>query len=450
MLALAIVQMALPWFNALIGTQLILSYSSIAFWLYAMAFILVTSLLAGSYPAFYLSSFKPVSIFKKQFKKSQSVLSPRKVLVVLQFTFAVILIISTLVIRQQVVYVQDRDKGYNNNNLVKVNFEGDIDKHYAQIKQELLSQGIATSVTKNMNGLVSGGAHTWGLRWANENPADTNTTITLFSSDEGLVATAGINLIAGRDIDINKYPADSSAVLLNETAVKLMGFKNPIGATIRQPFNNNASLHVIGVVKDFIAGSPYDAVPPTVIQGPGAWFTAMHIKLNPAHTSEENLAKAEAIFKKYNPAYPFDYQFVDAEYARNFENEQRTKTLAGLFAFLAIFISCLGLFGLSAYVAESRVKEIGVRKVLGASVVSITKLLSADFVMLVAVSVLIAVPVAWYAMDKWLQGYTFRISIGWGVFVLASLVALVIALATVSFQSVKAALANPVKSLRTE
>ena len=385
-MALLIVQLALPSFNTLIGIQLSLPYNSLYFWLCALMFIVITSLLAGSYPAFYLSSFNPISIFKKQFKKANAIISPRKVLVVLQFTFAIILIISTIVIRNQVVYAQDRDKGYSNKNLIEVDFIGDIDKNYSLVKQDLMDAGIASSVTKTMSGIIQGGAHTWGLRWQNEVPKDTNTTITLYSADAGLIRTAGMQLITGRDIDINKYPADSFSVLLNETSVKLMGFKNPLGQIINSPFAK-IDWHVVGVVKDYIAGSPYEEIPPIVIEGPGAWFTAMHIKFNPENSTANNLAKAEQIFKRYNPAYPFDYKFVDQQYAAQFDNEQRTKTMAGLFAGLAIFISCLGLFGLSAYVAESRVKEIGVRKVLGASVTSIAKLLSLDFVKLVIVSI---------------------------------------------------------------
>lgn len=228
-----------------------------------------------------------------------------------------------------------------------------------------------------------------------------------------------------------------------------MGFKNPVGQVISQPYNNT-QWHVVGVVKDYIAGSPYEKIPPIVIEGPGAWFTAMHIKFNPVYSTADNLAKTEKIFKKYNSAYPFDYRFVDEEYAKQFDDQQRTKTLAGLFAALAIFISCLGLFGLSAYVAESRVKEIGVRKVLGATVLNIAKLLSLDFIKLVIVSIILATPVAWYGMNRWLQSYTYRIDITWSIFLVAGLLAIIIALITVSFQAIKAAIANPVKSLRTE
>jgi ABC-type antimicrobial peptide transport system permease subunit len=260
----------------------------------------------------------------------------------------------------------------------------------------------------------------------------------------------GMHLIAGRDIDINRYPTDSFAMLLDETAVKWMGFGNPIGQTIYNPYDNTR-WHVVGVVKDFVDGSPYAQPQPGMIQGPGAAnFNTMHIRFNPAHSTAASLEKTQAIFKRYNPAYPFDYQFVDQQFALNFEDAQRTKTMAGLFAALAVFISCLGLFGLSAFVAESRVKEIGVRKVLGASVSGIARLLSIDFVRLVLIAFVIAAPVAWYAMNRWLAGYHYRITPGWAVFALAGMLAVVIALLTVSFQAIRAAMANPVKSLRSE
>ena len=205
---------------------------------------------------------------------------------------------------------KDRDKGYSNNNLIQVNFVGDIDKNYALIKQDLLDKGIASSVTKTMSGITEGGAHSWGFRWPNEIPADTNTTITLYSEDADLVKTTGMHLIEGRDIDINKYPADSFSVLLNETAVKLMGFKNPVGQIISNPFEN-INWHVVGVVKNYVEGSPYEEIPPTVIMGPGAWFNTMHIKFNAGIIYSKCISKTETIFKKYNPAYPFDYKFVD-------------------------------------------------------------------------------------------------------------------------------------------
>ena len=448
-LALLIVQLVLPAFSLLIGMTLKVPYWSGLFWVVALGFVLGTSLLAGGYPAFYLSSFKPVGIFRKQFRKSGAVFSPRRVLVVLQFTFAIVLIISTLIMREQLQYAEDREAGYSRNDLVYVSLLGEIDKNYPLIRQELLSSGVAVGVSKNMLPVVGNEVHTWGLRWPGELPKDTTMTFNLFSEDAGLVRTAGLKLVAGRDIDIYSHPTDSLAVVLNETAVKVMGFKNPIGQVVNEPYDN-VRFHVVGVVRDYVVGSPYSKVPPVVIEGPYSFFNTMHIKFNPTRTTADNLARAGAIFKRYNPAYPFDYQFADQEYATKFHNEQRIRTMSGLFAGLAIFISCLGLFGLSAYVAESRVKEIGVRKVLGASVTEIARLLSIDFVRLVVISLVIATPVAWYAMDYWLKGYAYRIPIGWGVFVLAGVLAVVIALVTVSFQAVRAAMANPVRSLRSE
>jgi hypothetical protein len=367
----------------------------------------------------------------------------------LQFTFAVVLIISTLVVRRQLEYAEDRDTGYSKKDLVTVDLVGDIEKNYSLIRHDLLNTGIASSVTKTWMPLTEGGGHTWTFRWPTDNLHDTTTTITIFSEDGGLVKTAGMKLVAGRDIDPEHYPTDSNAVLLNETAVKVMHYKDPIGQILPEPYFHH-NWRIVGVIKDYIDYSPYEEVPPVVIEGPAAALRTIHIKFDPSRSTAASLAGAERIFKKYNPAYPFDYSFVDQEYARKFSNEQRTRTMAGLFAALAIFISCLGLFGLSAYVAESRIKEIGVRKVLGASVAGIAQLLSMDFVRLVVVAILIATPVAWWAMSKWLIGFTYHISIGWSVFVVAGVLAVAIALATVSFQAVRAALANPVKSLRSE
>jgi len=448
-IALLIVQTTLPSFNVLVHTELVVPYRNLYFWLYAFGFILLTGLLAGSYPAFYLSSFSPTSIFRKQFKKSQAPFSPRKVLVVLQFTFTVILIISTLVVRNQIEYAQNRATGYVRNNLIRVDLVGDIEKNYPLIKDELLRSGVAVAVSKTMGSVTQIDNRTWGLRWPNENPADTNTAINLFGADANLVKTAGLELLHGRDIDVYRFPSDSFSIMLNETAVKLMNLKNPVGQVLINPFDH-INWHIVGVVKDFVTGSPFAAIPPVVIIGPAVWFGSLHIKFNPARSTAESLAIAGNIFRKYNAAWPFDYQFIDEDYTRQFNDEEHTKTLAALFATLAIVISCLGLFGLSAYVAESRIKEIGVRKVLGASEISIARLLSVDFLKLVIVSIVIASPIAWYVMNRWLQGYSYRVTIGWGLFVTAGLLSIAIAVATVSYQSISAAMANPVKSLRSE
>jgi len=448
LVALLLVSLALPHFNTLVEAQLVIPFKNIFFWFAASGFIIITGLLAGSYPAFYLASFKPSDIFRSKFRNPLGLISPRKVLVVLQFSFAVILIISTMVVRQQINYAQQRELGYIANNLVHVDFKGEIKKNYLAIKNELLKNGIATSVTKTMTTITRKGSNTWGLRWPGRDP-NGDETIGLTSADADLIKTTGIKLIAGRDIDIYNYPGDSTSVLLNETAVKLMGFKDPIGQMISQP-SATIEWRVVGVVKDYILNSPYEKIPPMVIQGPKSFFTTMHIKFNSSNSTAENLAMTERVFRKFNPAYPFDFKFVDEEYASAFDNEQRTKALAGLFAILSITISCLGLFGLSTYIAQSRIKEVGVRKVLGASTLSIARLLSVDFIRLIVISILIGSPVAWWLMNYWLRDYSYRTAIGWEVFVFAALVAILIAMLTISFQSIKAALSNPVKSLRTE
>ncbi|HLI93072.1 MAG TPA: ABC transporter permease, partial [Puia sp.] len=448
-IALAAVQWLLPAFGRLAGTPLAVPYGSAAFWLGAGAFLLMTSVLAGAYPAFYLSAFKPVSIFRKEFRRAPAALSARKVLVVLQFCFAILLIISTLVVRDQLQYTKDRDAGYSRNNLIYVEFEGDIERNYPLIRQDLLQSGIAVAVSKNFQDIADGGPYTWGYRWPGEPPHDTTIGIRMFSTDAGLVHTMGMHLLAGRDIDIYQHPTDSFALILNETAVKWMGFQDPIGQIIYNPYEHTR-WHVVGVVRDYVNGTPYGRVPPVMIQGPASTFTTMHIRFNPANSTSASLEKAAAIFKRYNPAYPFDYRFVDQEFAGQFEDAQRTKTMAGLFAALAIFISCLGLFGLSAFVAESRFKEIGVRKVLGASASGIARLLSADFIRLVLIAFAIAAPIAWDVMNRWLANFDYRISLGWAVFALAGFLAVAIALLTVSFQAVRAASVNPVDSLRAD
>jgi len=266
--ALVLVQLVLPAFNTIVGTGLSVPFSNVYFWLVSIGFIVFTSLLAGSYPAFYLSSFKPVSILKGKFKRTQSGVSPRKVLVVVQFTFAIILIISTIVVRDQIRFAQDRDKGYSQNNLVYVNFSGDIEKNYQLIKNDLLSSGIAASVTKTMADITRRGSNTWGLKWPGAKANSNEITIALFSTDAGLVKTTGLQLLNGRDIDVYKYPSDSTAVMLNETAVKTMELKNPLGQIITQPGDNDLiKWHVVGVVKDYLLNSPYETVPPLVIQG---------------------------------------------------------------------------------------------------------------------------------------------------------------------------------------
>ena len=445
-IAIIIVQLSLSGFNKLTDKNLFIPYGSPYFWLSGIGFVVFTGFLAGSYPAFFLSSFQPVKVLKGTFKKANALVTPRKVLVVLQFTFAIVLIICTIIVKQQIDYAKDREAGYDKHNLIYHFLTGDVSKNYTLIKNELLSSNVASSVTKTSAPLTQSWSDGWGQEWEGKDPND-RTDFKRYNEDGGLGKTAGLQFVQGRDIDLQQYPTDSLAMILNESSLKIMKFKIPIGQIVK---DNGKQWHVIGVIKDFILESPYEPTKPMLIYGPKSWFNVIQIKLNNKNSTAKNLKAAESIFKKYNPEYPFEYKFVDEEYAQKFEDEKRTGTLAGLFAGLTVFISCLGLFGLATYMAEARIKEIGVRKVLGASVTNITALLSKDFVKLVIISILIASPIAWFAMHKWLEGYNYRINITWFVFAASGLLAILIALMTVSFQAIKAAVANPVKSLRTE
>lgn len=445
-IALLITWLALPSFGNLISRRLAVDFGHFQFWLNAVGFILITGLLAGSFPAFFLSSFQPVKVLKGTFKQAKATFSLRKILVVVQFTIAIILIISTLAVHKQIQYAKDRENGYDKNNVVYISEEGEVAKNSKLIKNELLQEGVAVSVTRSSSPITESWSNSNGFWWQGKAPND-KTLIDRMCADEHIVKTAGLRLVAGRDMDLTQYPTDSTAILLNESAVRLMGFKDPIGQLIK---DNGIEWHVVGVVADFISRSPYEPVEPAVIEGAKGWFNIMHIKFNPALSTATALAKTEAIFKRYNPNYPFAYNFVDKAYAAKFKESEQTGTMAALFAFLTIFISCLGLFGLAAYMAENRTKEIGVRKVLGASVFSITRLLSKEFAWLVIISCLVAFPIAYWAMDKFLEAYTYRISLGWGLFIIAGLGALILALLTVSSQAIKAAIANPIDSLRDE
>lgn len=447
-LSVIIVQLSLPAFNGLVEKELFIPYSSPVFWAIGLLFVLLTGLIAGSYPAFVLSSYKPVKVLKGTFKAAHALVTPRKILVVVQFTFAIVLIICTIIITRQINHAQKRDVGYNRDQLVFMFIQGDIDKNFEVIKNELISSGAAIAVTKSMSPITQRWSDSWGFSWEGSTEEDKKADFIRMASDADFEKTMGVKIIEGRDINIKEYPGDSTALLLNETAVKAMRFKNPIGQIIRE--GGGRKWTVVGVLKDFIFESPFHKVEKLMVNGPAAWFNVIHYKLNPERTVAQNLALAEKIFRKYNPQYPFDYQFADESYARKFENQKRTGKLAALFAGLTIFISCLGLFGLAAYMAQNRIKEIGVRRVLGATVNNITTLLSKDFLKLVVISLLIASPLAWWAMNVWLKDFEYRVDIEWWVFAVAGFLSVLIALLTVGYQAVRAALSNPVKNLRSE
>jgi len=446
-LAIIIVQISLPSFNLLIGKQLSIPFRSANFWMISIMFVFVTGVIAGSYPAFFLSSFSPVKVLKGTFKQANAAVNPRKILVVTQFTFAIVLIICTVIIVQQMRHAMERETGYERSQLAYVWLVGDLYNKYPLFKEEVIRSGAVTSATRSNGPMTESYSTTWSFGWQGKDPND-KTIFIRAVQDEGLAETVGLKMIAGRDLNLKEFPTDSNAIILNESAANAMSFKEPMGQIVR---DGDDEYHVVGFFKDVVITSPYDKILPMVIEGSRSnWFNVIHMRLNPARSTQANVDQIGKVFAKFTPGYPYNIHFTDDDYNYKFTDERRTATLTGLFAGLTIIISCLGLFGLAAYMAENRIKEIGIRKVLGASVYKITTLLSRDFLMLVVISLVIACPIAWFVMHTWLQGYDYRVGIEWWVFLMAGLLSVLISLITVSFQSIRAALANPVKSLRNE
>ncbi|GEM65605.1 ABC transporter permease [Sphingobacterium faecium NBRC 15299] len=446
-LAVGCIILILPAFNNLVEKNLHISLLSGSNWLFLIIFTIITGVLAGSYPAFFLSSFKPLKTLKGKLNSYKRGLSVRSILVILQFSIAIILTIATIIIFQQIQHTKDRDRGYDDNGLLVSSISGELEKNYLNLRNELLASNAVVSVSKNMSPVTDRYSNGMGFSWPGSSESDKKVSFNRFSTDADAVENLGFTLLSGRDIDIYKYKTDSNAMLLTETAVKSMRLQNPIGQVIH---GDREDWTVVGVIKDFIVDSPYGETLPMIIFGPKSWFTNIHYRLNPNNSTVNNLKTVADIFKKFNPDYPFEYKFIDKNFEAKFKETQSIGTLSMLFAVLTIFISCLGLFALIAYMAETRMKEIAVRKVLGASIGQLTSLLSVDFIKLVLIAILIASPIAWWVMDNWLQDYNYRIEIQWQYFAAAGLMAILISLATISFQTIKAALANPVDSLRDE
>jgi len=447
LLSLLFVQLALPSFNALTGSYLHVPYSSIGFWCALLIFVLLTGLAAGGRPAFYLSSFNPVRVLKGNVQAGKSATLPRKILVVVQFACSVALIISTAIIYQQIQFVKNRPTGYSANRLVMTDMNGDLYQHYDALRDELLSSGLVESLAASTSPATQVTSHFSLEKWPGKAAGDENVNIGAIWVSNDYFQTLGMTLAAGR-VFSGDWKNDSLNVIVNEATVRRIGLKDPVNQMISWN-GSDKPVKIIGVVKDALMESPYAPVEPAIFghsQG-GFVITYRLAKNADPHTAIEKIGK---VFEKYNPAYPYQYKFVDAEYARKFSLEMLVGKLAGLFAGLAIFISCLGLFGLAAYVAEQRTKEIGIRKVLGASIGQVWMLLSREFVVLVMVSCVIAAPAALYFLKHWLEKYKYHIDIGPGVFIASGIAAIIITLFTISFQAIKAALANPVLSLRTE
>jgi len=448
-LSLLLILASISWFNELADKNISIPFSNPFFWIFNIVFIIITSLLAGAYPAFYLSAFQPVKVLKGTIRLGRFASLPRKILVVVQFTVSVILIIGTIVVYKQIMFAQNRPVGYNKEGLITIpkndpSYEGKLDV----LRRELQNTGMVEGMELSSSPLTEIWNNTGDFDWIGKQPREYAFATTNVSYGFGQMV--GWQFIAGRDFS-KVFATDTTKVIINETAAKDMGFKDPIGETIKFG-GGTQSRQIVGVIRDMVMGSPYEPEKRAIFFLDAKYQAASQItiKIKPTVSANEALPKIEAVFRSIVPSAAFDYKFVDEEYAKKFSQEQRISKLASFFAILAIFISCLGLFGLASFVAEQRTKEIGIRKIVGASIFNIWNLLSKEFIGLVIISFLIASPIAYYFMNNWIQGYTYHTDISLWIFVAAGIGALMITLLTVSFQAIKAAIANPVKSLRTE
>ncbi|SEW50091.1 ABC transporter permease [Chitinophaga arvensicola] len=449
-LAVVLLLLVLPAFNAIVNKHLTIGLDR-PMHIGGLLFItLISGVLAGSYPSLYLSSFNPVFVLKGIRAKTGSATFIRKGLVVAQFSVSITLIICTAIIYQQIQHVKQRNLGFNKENLISMDIQGNMKQNFAAIKTALLATDVVENVALADHGAIYSGNNTNDLFWEGK-PASENYLISQRMVSPEFINTTGMKIVAGSDFK-PVTAANGTDVLITESLEKLMGKGSAVGKIINTPLDKDSTVHsrVVGVVKDYVYGNMYGTPDPVIFYCIPEDPSLMYVRMNAGADKEAGLRKIGDVMKVYNPAYPFSYRFVDDQFNAMFSNETLMQQLSRLFATLAILISCLGLFGLAAYTAERRTKEIGIRKVLGASVSGITRLLSADFLKLVGIASLIAFPVAWYTMDQWLQKFPYRVSIHYWVFLLAGIAAMLIALTTISFQSIKAALMNPVKSLKAE
>ena len=444
--SLLLVALSLSAFDQLAGKQIVIPWNSPAFWLAGIGLSCITAIITGSYPALYLSSFKPVKVLKGAFRVGRLASAPRKVLVVLQFTVSIVLIIGTIVVIRQIIFAKDRPIGYSQDRLVAIPVRTmELHEHFDAIKQALAGNGTINEMAEADAPPNRVAGTTGGIAWPGKDPSlDVNFSQEDISYDYG--KTIGWEFSAGRDFS-RSFPSDSSAVIINQAAADFMTMKNP---TENYVSFFGEKFRIIGVTKDIINRSPYAQVQPMVYflaKGPGG---CLLLKISPEMSPGKAISNIASVLKTENPQQPFEYHFVDQGYAKEFDNEQRIGKLATVFAALAIFISYLRLFGMASFMAEQRIKEIGVRKVLGASVFALWQLLSKDFAILVFISIIIASPVAYYFMHNWLRNYQYHTDIAWWIFAVTAIGAVLITLLTVSFQAIKAALANPMKSLKAE
>ncbi len=449
-IAVALVATVLPAFNTLIGIHLHLNILNPSHILFLIIIGAVCGLVAGSYPALYLSSFNPVRALKKQITKNAGNVSiVRKGLVVFQFVISSIIIIAVILVYQQIQHAKNRDLGFAKDNVLYINITPALLKSFPSLKQNLLSISKVSVVSLGSYSPLNMWLNSGGLNWAGKN-ANEDVLVTFVNTDMDYLKTFNIQLKDGRGFSANPK-SDSANIIINESLAKIMGKEGHVGAQLWSGDNQNQAATIIGITKDFVFNNMTEEHPaPLLFANQPAAANSIFIRLKPTNDLGSVIPKIQSIFKKADASVPFDYHFIDKDFEQKFKAIQFTGSLATIFGALAILISCLGLFGLSAFMAEQRTKEIGVRKVLGASVTSITALLSKEFLKLVCIAFIIAFPIGYWLMHNWLQDYAYRVNIEWWVFVVAAVIALTIAFATVSFQAIKAAIANPVKSLRTE
>ncbi|MDR3714260.1 MAG: ABC transporter permease [Puia sp.] len=445
LVAIALMVAFLPLFNSLAGKQMVFPLTSPLFWSLALCFTLFTGVVSGSYPAFYLSGFQPIKVLKGAFRAGRYASLPRQVLVIVQFSVSLILIIGTIVVYRQIQYAKDRPVGYTRAGLINIEINTpDLDGRYDLLRNDLLQTGVVDNMAESSQPMSNFGSNN-AFEWRGKRPDQKAVFFYNVNVTPDFGKTVGWTITDGRDFS-REHPSDSSALILSEAAAKIIGIPHPVGE-IMTFFGRRYT--VIGVAKDMITNSPYRPVDAAVFLGNG-YFSQITVRLKRSLPMHKALAAIEPVFRRYNPGSPFLYKFIDEEYARKFSDEERVGDLSTVFASFAIFISCLGLFGLAAFVAEQRTKEIGVRKVLGANLFNLWGLLSKDFLKLVFLSLFLSIPIAYYVMYQWLQNYSYRTDIPLWVFGLSAVGILLITLLTVSFQSIRAALMNPVKSLRSE
>ncbi len=442
-LAIVVVELVLPSYNLLVNKNISIDYSNPWLWSIAIGWVFVIGIFAGSYPAFYLSSFQPVKVLKGKINVGKGATTPRKVLVTLQFGFSIFLIIGTIVIYQQIMHVKSRDMGYDRENLMQIWTNGELETNFQTIREELVRTGVVKSVCKSNSPITSIFSNN-EVKW--EGMPDQRVSFSTIATEYDYTETMGIKMIEGRDFS-RDFKSDSMAVVVNEAAVEMMAMENPIGQHLKM---NDRDLEIIGVMPNVVMASPYQPVEPMTLIFDPDWSSTITLRLNISQDLSESINTIESVFKKLNPTYPFEFRFADADFERKFSTINLISRLATIFASLAIIITCLGLFGLAAFTAEQRTKEVGIRKVMGASVSSLVILISKDFSRLVIVGFLFSGPIAWWFLSNFLERYEYRTTVMWWVLPLAGAGALILALIIVSTQALRAATANPSQSLRSE